>query len=131
MLTVRNHEFNQRSLAESFIPQELFSLKGKLKKVDEIPSDERFPQPFLKHFFSKVGRTSIPVKTYIRMMYLKKLYSLGYESLCKEGFEMPSKSGTGDMRRNKRREEGGNLCIRRSLLFLQEKLDITCMKKLF
>lgn len=83
-MVTKNHEFNQKSLTESFLPEDILSLRGELKKVDEILSDERFIEPFLKRFSSKIGRPSIPVEVYIRMMYLKKRYNLGYESLCKE-----------------------------------------------
>ena len=31
-----------------------------------------------------MGRKSVPIETFLRMMYLKYRYRLGYESLCRE-----------------------------------------------
>jgi transposase, IS5 family len=36
------------------------------------------------YFDPRIGRPSIPMETYLRMMFLKFCYRLGYESLCRE-----------------------------------------------
>jgi IS5 family transposase len=46
--------------------------------------DESFFAPFRAHFDPVIGRPSLPMETYLRMMFLKVRYRLGYESLCRE-----------------------------------------------
>jgi IS5 family transposase len=46
--------------------------------------DERFFAPFVPHFHATEGRPSIPMETYLRLMFLKYRYGLGYEPLCRE-----------------------------------------------
>jgi len=75
---------DQPSLWESVLPPELFEMSEELTKVDRILDDERFFAPFREKFFSRVGRPTVPVATYLRMMYLKRRYGLGYETLVKE-----------------------------------------------
>src|SRR5664279_4982983 len=43
-----------------------------------------FFAPFGPFFDPRVGRPSTPMETYLRMMFLKFRYRLGYESLCAE-----------------------------------------------
>lgn len=43
-----------------------------------------FFEPYRAHFSPAWGRPSIPIETYLRMMYLKHRYRLGYETLCRE-----------------------------------------------
>src|SRR5437870_9600342 len=40
--------------------------------------------PFRSRLTATTGRPTIPVETYLRLMYLKHRYGLGYETLCKE-----------------------------------------------
>lgn len=75
---------DQMSLWESVLPPELFRLNEELTNVDELLDDERFFAPFREGFFTRIGRPSVPVETYLRMMYLKRRYQLGYEILVKE-----------------------------------------------
>ncbi|KUK52678.1 MAG: transposase [Desulfotomaculum sp. 46_296] len=41
-------------------------------------------QPFIERFNTKRGRPTLPAERYLRLMYLKRRYQLGYESLIKE-----------------------------------------------
>lgn len=84
MLKLHNDNDNQMDIFESSLPKELFELNEELKKIDEFLNDERFMEPFLEHFRTTTGRPTVPVETYLRMMYLKHRYSLGYETLVKE-----------------------------------------------
>jgi IS5 family transposase len=59
-------------------------MSEELTKVDRILDDERFFAPFRQRFYTRVGRPTTPVATYVRLMYLKRRYKLGYESLVKE-----------------------------------------------
>jgi len=81
MLRVRR---DQPSLWESVLPEEMLALSEELTKVDALLDDERFLAPFREKFSTRLGRPTVPVATYLRMMYLKRRYSLGYESLVKE-----------------------------------------------
>jgi IS5 family transposase len=52
--------------------------------VDAILDDDRFLAPFRSRLTARVGRPTIAIETYLRLMYLKHRYALGYETLCKE-----------------------------------------------
>ena len=66
------------------MPAELRQLPAELGKVDEVLDDDRFMAPFRSRLTATTGRPTIPVETYLRLMYLKHRYGLGYETLCKE-----------------------------------------------
>jgi IS5 family transposase len=46
--------------------------------------DERFFEPYRAFFHERIGRPSIPIETYLRLMFLKYRYKLGFEPLCRE-----------------------------------------------
>lgn len=52
--------------------------------VDALLDDPRFFSPFVPFFDPRVGRPSTPMEVYLRLMFLKFRYRLGYESLCRE-----------------------------------------------
>ncbi len=52
--------------------------------MDRLLDDPIFIQPFHAHFHPVSGRPSIPIHTYLRLMFLKHRYGLGYELLCRE-----------------------------------------------
>jgi IS5 family transposase len=81
MLSSRN---DQPTLWDSILPPEVLRLPAELARVDELLDDERFFVPFRAYFDLTFGRPSIPVETYLRLMFLKVRYRLGYESLCAE-----------------------------------------------
>jgi IS5 family transposase len=72
------------SLWEAVLPAELRELPAELSKVDAVLDDDRFLMPFRSRMTAKSGRPTIPIETYLRLMYLKYRYRLGYETLCKE-----------------------------------------------
>lgn len=74
----------QPSLWESVLPEVCLWLPAKLEQVDAWLDDERFFAPFVQHFSPRMGRLSVPMETYLRLMFLKHRYRLGYESLCAE-----------------------------------------------
>jgi hypothetical protein len=74
----------QRSLWEAVVPAAILGLPAELARVDHLLDDPGFWQPFRAHFDPVVGRPSIPIETYLRMMFLKFRYRLGYELLCRE-----------------------------------------------
>jgi IS5 family transposase len=59
-------------------------LPGDLAEIDAYLDDARFFEPFRPFFDPEIGRPSIPMETYLRMMFLKYRYRLGYEPLCRE-----------------------------------------------
>ena len=75
---------DQPTLWESVIPECLLGLPGDLAEIDALLDDERFFVPFRAHFDPVAGRPSIPMETYLRMMFLKYRYRLGFEPLCRE-----------------------------------------------
>jgi IS5 family transposase len=46
--------------------------------------DPVFFAPFVPFFDPRMGRPSTPMETYLRLMFLKFRYRLGFESLCRE-----------------------------------------------
>jgi transposase, IS5 family len=75
---------DQPTLWESVIPECLMGLPGDLADIDELLDDPRFFEPFRPFFDPMHGRPSIPMETYLRMMFLKYRYRLGFEPLCAE-----------------------------------------------
>jgi len=72
------------SLWEAVLPPEVLRLPEELARVDALLDDPAFFTPFVPFFDPRVGRPSTPMETYLRMMFLKFRYRLGYESLCSE-----------------------------------------------
>jgi transposase, IS5 family len=69
---------------ESLLPPEVLRLPEELSRVDALLDDPAFFAPFAPHFHPVLGRPSTPVECYLRLMFLKFRYRLGYESLCAE-----------------------------------------------
>jgi transposase, IS5 family len=72
------------SLWESRLPAEVLRLPQELARVDALLDDPAFFAPFVPYFHPVLGRPSTPVECYLRLMFLKFRYRLGYESLCAE-----------------------------------------------
>jgi transposase, IS5 family len=81
MLRLRD---GQVGLLDAMLPAEARTLSMELGAVDALLDDDRFLAPFSCRMASRVGRPTIPIETYLRLMYLKHHYSLGYETLVKE-----------------------------------------------
>ncbi len=75
---------DQPTLWDSILPPELLVLPVELGRVDALLDNPVFFAPFAAHFSARLGRPSIPVETYLRLMFLKFRYRLGFESLCRE-----------------------------------------------
>jgi transposase, IS5 family len=75
---------DQPSLWESLLPEEVLRLPAELARVDTLLDDPAFFAPFAVHFHPLLGRPSTPMECYLRLMFLKFRYRLGYESLCAE-----------------------------------------------
>ena len=57
-------------------------LSGELADIDRLLDDPRFFRPFRSFFDPIEGRPSIPMETYLRLLFLKYRFGLGYEQLC-------------------------------------------------
>ena len=75
---------DQPSLWEAILPDELRRLPAELARIDALLDDPVFFAPFVPFFDPRMGRPSTPMETYLRLMFLKFRYRLGYESLCRE-----------------------------------------------
>jgi transposase, IS5 family len=75
---------DQPTLWDAILPAELLVLPTELARVDALLEDPVFFAPFAAFFDARIGRPSIPMETYLRLMFLKFRYRLGYESLCRE-----------------------------------------------
>jgi IS5 family transposase len=75
---------DQPTLWDAILPEQLLVLPSELARVDTLLDDPVFFAPFAVYFDARIGRPSIPMETYLRLMFLKFRYRLGYESLCRE-----------------------------------------------
>lgn len=75
---------DQPTLWESLLPPEALVMPAELERVDRLLDDERFFAPFVPFFHATHGRPSIPIETYLRLMFLKYRYRLGFETVCRE-----------------------------------------------
>lgn len=74
----------QITLWDAALPPELTQLSPELARVDKILDDDRFLAPYRRRFSKRIGRPTIPLDTFLRLMYLKFRYGLGYETLVRE-----------------------------------------------
>ncbi len=75
---------DQQTLWEAILPPEFSRLPPGLEQVDHLLDDPVFFEPFKAFFDPVIGRPSIPMETYLRMMFLRFRYRLGFETLCAE-----------------------------------------------
>ena len=74
----------QGSLWDQLLPPQARTLSAELTAVDAWLADDRFFAPYRQRFNTLIGRPTVPVETYLRLMYLKHRYRLGYEMLVRE-----------------------------------------------
>ena len=74
----------ERTLWDAILPEECLALPAGLAEVDRLLDDSRFFEPFRPFFSARFGRPSIPMEVYLRLMFLRFRYRLGFESLCAE-----------------------------------------------
>ena len=74
----------QPTLWEAILPPEFSVLPPGLARIDRLLDDPVFFEPFVPFFSPDTGRPSIPIETYLRMMFLRFRYRLGFETLCGE-----------------------------------------------
>jgi IS5 family transposase len=74
----------QPTLWETILPEACLGLPAELEAVDRLLDDRAFFEPYRAHFHATLGRPSVPIETYLRLMFLKYRYRLGFEALCRE-----------------------------------------------
>ena len=74
----------QKSLWDELLPPQARTLSAELTAVDACLAGDRFFEPYRQRFHTLIGRPTVPVETYLRLMYLKHRYKLGYELLVRE-----------------------------------------------
>ncbi len=73
-----------KDIFEAIYDPRIFELSNELKKVDSLLDHPQILAPFREKFAKKRGRPTVAVATYLRLMYLKSRYQLGYETLVEE-----------------------------------------------
>ncbi len=74
----------ERTLWEAILPPGGQDLNPELARVDALLDDTVFFEPFVAHFSLIAGRLSIPMETYLRMMFLRFRHRLSYVAVCAE-----------------------------------------------
>jgi len=74
----------QPDLWDLILPVGARRMSPELEAVDGLLDDDVFMVPFRIEFPSKRGRPTIPMEAYLRLMYLKFRYKMGYEALVAE-----------------------------------------------
>ncbi len=72
------------TLWESILPSAVLGMPGELERVDCLLDDPRFVEAYRAFFHATLGRPSIPIETYLRLMFLKYRHGLSFETLCRE-----------------------------------------------
>lgn len=73
-----------RTLWEALLPAECLEMAAELVAVDRLLDDPVFLEPYRKFFDPIWGRPSIPVETYLRLMFLKSRHGLSFEAVVRE-----------------------------------------------
>lgn len=75
---------NQLTLWDALLLEPLRTLPEELAAIDELLDNPAFLKPFVDAHPSRRGRPTVAAETYLRLMYLKHRYNLGYETLVQE-----------------------------------------------
>lgn len=61
----------ERTLWDAILPESCLTLPAGLAEVDHLLDDPGFFEPFRPFFSARFGRPSIPMETYLRLMFLR------------------------------------------------------------
>ena len=64
---MRLHD-GQATLWEQMLPDEIQLMGPELEAIDSLLDDPRFLAPFVERFFCPIGRPTIPMECYLRLM---------------------------------------------------------------
>lgn len=73
------------TLWDAILPEQCLGLPPGLAEVDRLLDDPRFFEPFRPFFSPRRGRPSIPMEWFLRLMFLRFRYKLGYELVTTRG----------------------------------------------
>jgi hypothetical protein len=65
------------TLWESILPSAVLGMPGELERVDQLLDDGRFIDPYRVFFHATLGRPSIPLETYLRLIVFEVSASVG------------------------------------------------------
>jgi transposase, IS5 family len=74
----------QPTLWEALLLEMCLGMPAELERLDPLLDDSAFFEPFVAHFHAALGRPSLPIETYLGLMFLKYRCRLGFEPLCRE-----------------------------------------------
>ncbi len=74
----------QSTLSLQLIPKAAYEMTPELAIIDKLLEDETFEEPIVKRFNTLRGRPTVPVRVYLRMMFLKYHRGMSYEDLSIE-----------------------------------------------
>src|SRR5207253_6324656 len=69
---------------EGLLPAQCLEMPAELVAVDRLLDDPAFFEPYRAFFDPVWGRPSVPVETYLRLMFLKSRHGLSFESVVRE-----------------------------------------------
>ena len=84
MLILDYPDWIQSTLSLQLIPKAAYEMTPVLSAVDKLLDDEIYEEPIIKRFKTLRGRPTVPVRVYIRMMFLKHYCGMSYEDLSVE-----------------------------------------------
>lgn len=71
MLILDYPDRERPTLFEEFLPKTLFELTPELVEIDLLLNNPVFEEPIISKFNTLLGRPTVPVRVFIRMMVLK------------------------------------------------------------
>lgn len=84
MLILDYPEWSQSTVTQTLIPKTAYELTPELKQTDKLLQNETFEEPITKRFNTQRGRHTVPVRVYLRLMFLKHYMGFSYEELVLE-----------------------------------------------
>lgn len=81
MLILDYPDWERPTLFEEFLPKSLFELTPELAVIDELLKNPVFEEPIVAKFNTMLGRPTVPVRVFIRMMVLKFYLCISFEDL--------------------------------------------------
>jgi transposase, IS5 family len=84
MLLLDYPGWTQMNVAAAIIPEVVYKPTAKLVKADILLQDSSFEEHIIQKGRIRRGRPSIPVRAYLRLMFLKHYLNLSFEELVDE-----------------------------------------------
>lgn len=98
MLILDYPDWNQPTLFEEFIPKVVFEMTKELSRIDQFLKNPIFEEPILSRYHTALGRPTVPVRVYIRMMVIKFYLCVSFEDLSESLEKHQCTSGSVEFR---------------------------------